>query len=292
MFQRRPLPTVAVTTRSTVLHASQEMQKNPSECFLCRSKKHATEACSTTLTIADEKKRLASAMRCYRCTATGHHANECLRKLVCETCKDRHASRMGDPDFQTRRSNKLGTKGSDATKPVKENCAPWTAVTACQLDEAVNLQTSFRCWIVRTNHTSYVGGIFDRGRQCTFIKEDLVVRLRLKVIRETRLAMSTFASDAPSRVRNCKVVEVRLRSEFDDANEHIIEAIAMPTICHDIPATDMSFRSQVVGDKLCNLALVLPNHAKVAARHAGYTFYRSLPAFYHTGTQVGLLLLF
>ncbi|KAH6943827.1 hypothetical protein HPB50_000121 [Hyalomma asiaticum] len=51
------------------------------------------------------------------------------------------------------------------------------------------------------------------------------------------LSVNTFASDAPSQVRNCNV-EVLLRSQFD-GNEHIVESIAMPVICHDIPATAM-----------------------------------------------------
>ncbi|KAH7958678.1 hypothetical protein HPB49_004287 [Dermacentor silvarum] len=96
----------------------------------------------------------------------------------------------------------------------------------------------FRSWIVGSNETSYIRDIFNGGSQRTFIKEDLVARLGLNIIRETCLAVNTFASDAPSRVRKCNVVEVRPRSQFDDS-EHIIEAIAMPVICHDISTTAM-----------------------------------------------------
>ncbi|XP_077531316.1 uncharacterized protein LOC144143434 [Haemaphysalis longicornis] len=144
---------------------------------------------------------------------------------------------MCDPNFQARRSEKLDMKVSAATRPVKENGAPSTAVTSCQLDEDMHLQT-FRCWIVGTNETSYVRGIFDGGSQRTFVKEDLVARLGLKVVRETRIAVNTFESDATSPVGKCNVAQHCIRSQFD-GSEYTIEAIAMPTICHDIPATDM-----------------------------------------------------
>ncbi|KAH6925633.1 hypothetical protein HPB50_008081 [Hyalomma asiaticum] len=52
------------------------------------------------------------------------------------------------------------------------------------------------------------------------------------------LGVNTFGSDAPSQVRNCNVVKVLLHSQFD-GSEHITEAIAMPVICHDIPARAM-----------------------------------------------------
>ncbi|XP_037528030.1 uncharacterized protein LOC119405253 [Rhipicephalus sanguineus] len=144
---------------------------------------------------------------------------------------------MCDPVYRATRGEKSPNIVSAATKPIKGESPRSTAVTSCQLDEAVNLQT-FRSWIVGFNETSYVRGIIDGGSQRTFIKEVLVTRLGLKILRETCLAVNTFASDAPSRVTKCNVVEVRLRSQFD-YNEHVIEAIAMPVICHDIPATAM-----------------------------------------------------
>ncbi|XP_049519544.1 uncharacterized protein LOC119446773 [Dermacentor silvarum] len=222
---------------SSVMHASVQSKQIRNECFFCKSTRHATEVCNATLTMSEKKNRLAKAMRCYRCTIKGHRANECRRKLVCAACKGRHASTMCDPAFRATRGEKPHNVVFDATKPMKAEIPRSTAVTSCQLDETINLQT-FRSWIIGSNETSYVRGIFDGGSQRTFIKEDLVARLGLKIIRETCIAVNTFASDVPSRVRKCNVVEVRLRSQFDDS-EYIIEAITMPVICHDISATAM-----------------------------------------------------
>ncbi|KAH6936729.1 hypothetical protein HPB50_021016 [Hyalomma asiaticum] len=62
---------------------------------------------------------------------------------------------MCDPVFRATRDQKSLDVVSDTTKPTKIERPQSTAVTGCQLDEAVNLQ-NFRSWIGGFNETSYI----------------------------------------------------------------------------------------------------------------------------------------
>lgn len=60
-------------------------------------------------------------------------------------------------------------------------------------DKGVYLQM-FRSWLMQDNASCYIRGILDGGRQCTFIKKELVEKLNQKVLRNTKIALNAFAS--------------------------------------------------------------------------------------------------
>ncbi|XP_042146259.1 uncharacterized protein LOC121835819 [Ixodes scapularis] len=86
-------------TRSSaaVLHSR---AKESADCLFCSSRKHSSEDCNTDATIDAKKKKLSDDMRCLKCTMKGHRARDCRRRIVCNTCKGRHATSMCDPRWQ------------------------------------------------------------------------------------------------------------------------------------------------------------------------------------------------
>lgn len=87
----------------------------------------------------------------------------------------------------------------------------------------------------KNDRSRYVQGILDGGSQQSFVTEDLAVKLNLRVLGETRVAFNTFGSASPTSAEKRKVVQVPLRSQYS-TDIHIIQAIVVPVLCHDIPA--------------------------------------------------------
>lgn len=147
---------------------------------------------------------------------------------------------MCDPDYACKVKTEEAHTDPACKAPVwtRDANATSTALTSCQLGEDVHLQT-FRSWIIGPSDARYIRGILDGGSQRTFLKEDLVEKLGLKVVGETSLAVNSLAPAVPSKERRHKIVEVRLRSQFDDS-EHVVRAIVVRTICPNVPNTDMN----------------------------------------------------
>ncbi|XP_037501408.1 uncharacterized protein LOC119375300 [Rhipicephalus sanguineus] len=108
-------------------------------------------------------------------------------------------------------------------------------------DREVYLQT-FRAFVVKDNSSRYVRGILDGGSQRSFVTEELVRKLHLQVLGETRIAPNTFGCASPSTAERRKVVEVPLRSQHS-SDTRIVCATVVPVICHDIasPKADSHF---------------------------------------------------
>ncbi|XP_042143858.1 uncharacterized protein LOC121834182 [Ixodes scapularis] len=110
-----------------------------------------------------------------------------------------------------------------------------------KFSDGIYLQT-FKAFLVTNAGSCYVKGIIDGGSQRTFIKEEVAQRLGLKVPRRTKIALNTFASNASKVIERSPVVEVKLKSQFDNT-EITFEAISIPVICQDVstPTTDIPF---------------------------------------------------
>lgn len=93
----------------------------------------------------------------------------------------------------------------------------------------------FKAWVINKDTGRYIRGILDGGSQRSFIQEDLAQRLNLKILQKTKLKLNTFGSTTSKELEHSNVVEVRLKSQFDDS-ECLIEAVTIPVICQDIAA--------------------------------------------------------
>lgn len=94
-------------------------------------------------------------------------------------------------------------------------------------------------------NSRYVRGILDGGSQQSFIK-DLAMRLRLKIVGETRIAFNTFGGGTTSSAEKRKIMELPLRSRHH-AEVCTVQAIIVPFICHDVlaPSIDNNFVRQL-----------------------------------------------
>lgn len=145
---------------------------------------------------------------------------------------------MCDPSYKARQNEVQSETTSKFAVQAQASKLASPALASCQQDEGVHPQT-IRSWVIGSNDVSCVRGILDGGSQRNYIKEYLVAKLALKVVGETSLAVNAFTSAATLQEQRNKVVELRLRSQFGDA-EHRIQAITVPTACLNVPNTDMN----------------------------------------------------
>ncbi|XP_040075801.1 uncharacterized protein LOC115318955 [Ixodes scapularis] len=205
-------------TRSSaaVLHSR---AKESADCLFCSSRKHSSEDCNTDATIDAKKKKLSDDMRCFKCTMKGHRARDCRRRIVCNTCKGRHATSMCDPRWQRTKETEQNSK----TKAL-HTYAPSTT----QKEPHILLQT-FRGWIAGKSGYRYIRGMIDGGSQRTFIREDVSKRYQLRILGDINICINTFGSEAAKEQRR-KLVEVRLKSQYHQG-VYIFEAVEVPNIC-------------------------------------------------------------
>ncbi|XP_064488292.1 uncharacterized protein LOC135400377 [Ornithodoros turicata] len=219
-------------TTGAVLYAGLEQPGEKRNCFFCSAADHSTEDCKADFTLAERFKKLAKGMRCYRCTKKGHRSKDCRVKVECSKCRRRHASSVCDPSRQPVENalvSEVVTTTSVSTTNNPQQCER----------ARVMLQT-FRAWASSDSECAYLRGIFDGGSQRTFIRNDIARRLKLPLIGQTTLQLNTFAGDASrDNILKCKVVEVRLRSQFAP-KEYVVRATTIDFICKDLEETPAS----------------------------------------------------
>ncbi|XP_040076663.2 uncharacterized protein LOC120848716 [Ixodes scapularis] len=197
------------------------------DCYFCHSKKHDTPSCDCDKQLAEKTNLLSLNFRRFRCTLKGHRAKNRQRKLRCAICGGRHVTTMCNPAFV--KQKREGSSAGDKTICVSASHAATRSER--KNSDGIYLQT-FKAWAVTDEGSSYVKGIFDGGIQRSFIKK-LAQRLGLRVLRTTRITLNTFASRNTKVIEHNSVVEVKLRSQFNNI-EITVEAITIPVICQDV----------------------------------------------------------
>ncbi|XP_064465356.1 uncharacterized protein LOC135376833, partial [Ornithodoros turicata] len=219
-------------TAAAVLYAGLGQPGEKRNCFFCSAADHSTEDCKADITLAERFKKLAKDTRCYRCTKKGHRSKDCRVKVECSKCRRRHASSVCDPSRQP------------VEKALVSEVVTTTSVSTTnnpqQCERARVMLQTFRAWASSDTECAYLRGIFDGGSRRTFIRDDIARRLKLPVIGQTTLQLNTFAGDASrDNIRKCKVVEVRLRSQFAP-KEYVVRATTIDFICKDLEETPAS----------------------------------------------------
>ncbi|XP_064469553.1 uncharacterized protein LOC135384272 [Ornithodoros turicata] len=202
------------------------------KCVFCGASDHETATCPADFPMPEKLEKLTREMCCFRCTKRGHRSKDCRMKMPCTHCWRRHAPSV------------CGTSKETTPKTTVNEVVTTTNVTAAndvpkQQNTEVLLQT-FRAWASSDKEGALVRGIIDGGSQRTFIRDDIARKLKLRVIRETTLQLNTFANETASkRVRRCKVVEVRLRSQYHP-KEYVVQATTIDFICEDLAETPVN----------------------------------------------------
>lgn len=87
---------------------------------------------------------------------------------------------------------------------------------------------------VRNEHSKqklYTRAFFDQGSQCTFIKEDLVKKLQLKISGKVRLAMSGFLHSKDYEEYNLVRPVVRLGNRLKRITAVVVERLPEKNQC-------------------------------------------------------------
>lgn len=195
--------------------------KGKSACVYC-SGRHYTSECDIYATVATRQSRLIELNRCSRCVSTQHTADNCNMMLLdCKRChkgkhhtalcvfkvKSKSSSVQEEPRTQTTQQSVMSVKGKVKSKS--------TALPTATLE-------------VRNEHTKqnlYTRAFFDQGSQCTFIKEDLVNKLQLKISGKIRLAMSGFLQSKDYEEYNLVRPTVRLGNRLKRITAVVVERL-------------------------------------------------------------------
>lgn len=166
------------------------------KCFFCRSDKHGTRTCDSKKSLGLKKQQLLKDNCCFTCTSRGHEARFCQVKLTCSLCHGRHASSMCGPTYKKPESS---GKSDSTTAFVPSNTIMRSNQSSCLMSNMENgafLQT-FRDSVGHDAKRTYIGGILDGISQRSFIKKYIARKLRLKVVSQITIALSTFGTETP-----------------------------------------------------------------------------------------------
>lgn len=186
-------------------------------CFICKSKEHKTEECTSTVSLEQKKTMLQKHGRCFRCTLVNHMSKNCRRRITCRHCRGRHASTMCDPKFKNG-----GQKNVAGTAPLQLKSTTETS------DQRIVLLQTAEAWASGTKNKAMARVLFDGGSQRSFITEDLSRRLGCKVVGSERLAVGYFGGH--NQEKNFRRVFITLQSKHDGHTYHL-EALETSIIC-------------------------------------------------------------
>lgn len=156
-------------------------------CVYCNGR-HYTSECETYATVSTRQSRLKELNRCNRCISTQHNVDNC--NIMLQDCKRCHKGKH----HTALCVSKVKSKGTS----VQEEHPQTTQQAVMSVKSKVNSKSTAlpTATVEVRNEVSkqkmYTRAFFDQGSQCTFIKEDLVKKLQLKISGKVRLAMSGF----------------------------------------------------------------------------------------------------
>ncbi|XP_042148739.1 uncharacterized protein LOC120844826 [Ixodes scapularis] len=177
-------------------------------CFICKSKEHKTEECTSTVSLERKKTMLQKHGRCFRCTLVNHMSKNCRRRITCRHCRGRHASTMRDPKFKNG-----GKKNVAGTAPLQLKLTTETS------DQRIVLLQTAEAWASGTKNKAMARVLFDGGSQRSFITEDLSRRLGCKVVGSERLAVGYFGGH--NQEKNFRMVFITLQSKQNVHTYHL-----------------------------------------------------------------------
>ncbi|XP_040070543.1 uncharacterized protein LOC120843291 [Ixodes scapularis] len=230
-------PDMPRTSTATALHGVVEGL----ECFFCKSKEHETPDCNSRITLAEKKRRLQNAQKCFRCTKVGHMARMCRGTPCCNRCRGRHTSSMCDPDYAPRRS----ADGLNAQQ--KKDEAP-VSLHVNDENKATVLLKTVTAWVEGKNRKKRARILFDSGSQRSFITEELSRSLDCKLLGTEILTVGVFGGK--KRERTYRRVQVILRNQHS-GQKHMIDALET----HSISEQELPSPEKDVIEKMEELGL-------------------------------------
>ncbi|XP_040064349.1 uncharacterized protein LOC120838474 [Ixodes scapularis] len=244
--QKSTNPDMPRTSPATALHGVVKGLK----CFFCRSKKHETPDCNSRITLAEKKRRLQNAQRCFRCTKVGHMARMCRGTPCWNRCRGRHTSSMCDPDYTPRRS-------ADRSNAQQKKDEASVSLHVNEENTPTVLLQTVTASVEGKNRKKRARILFDSGSQRSFITEELSRSLGFKLLGTEILTVGVFGGK--NRERTYRRVRVILRNQhngkkykIDALNTHSISEQELPSPEEDVigKMEELGFKS---GDDLNGL---------------------------------------
>ncbi|XP_064458877.1 uncharacterized protein LOC135369146 [Ornithodoros turicata] len=233
---------------ASALHSSSATKE---ERLFCKQA-HKTQTCASPMLWDRKSALLSKDFRCFRCTLKGHRAKDCKVRIFCSRCQGKHA-------LAVCRKESVPKHAGESTNLAAQSTPCERSRPTASLENAVEvLPKTFRAWAVTPRRCMYVREVIDGGSDRTFVSEALASILRLPIVDEISLSITTFGSNKATSPQRRKIASLRLRSQYD-MQEREIQAVVIPVICHDIRSAsfDLQFvnelkeRGKDLADELC-----------------------------------------
>ena len=161
--------------------------KGPPEpfCVFCESRGHWAQDCKRVVDIGERIDKLKRANRCFLCLNRGHTSSNCRKKgkVQCAKCRKSHHQSLCDES-----TNTISPAATSSITSVRKIDVHTPAFTY--------LQTA-RVWITGpTGLRRLTRCVLDGGSQSSFITDNLIEDLRLRIIEHRELNISTFESQS------------------------------------------------------------------------------------------------
>ncbi|XP_065054444.1 uncharacterized protein LOC135683188 [Rhopilema esculentum] len=165
------------------------------QCYFCQGE-HYAEKCKVVTSIEERKSKLIEGNRCFNCLRIGHRAKTCRSPPKCFHCKSKHNSALHE----------------DLVMEEKRGVPALQTTVNSASDERKNvlLQTAQTYGFgADRSEKQLVNILFDSGSQRSYISEETVKKLGLKVEKTETVYLNIFGSNKYEK-KSCDRVTVNL----------------------------------------------------------------------------------
>lgn len=219
-FFKEDLPKEKMTAECLV---SSVKQNKTLSCIWCDKDTHSSLECykANKMSVEARKKHLTDKRACLLCLKIGHTLRQCRNQLKCMVCKMRHST--------------LICTAKATVKEEKPTGPPTTSVSTAQGDGTVLLQTVM-VEIEYEKRKLPVRALFDSGAQRTYIKKEIVEKLKMSTCKEEILSHCLFGK-IETKSDKYQVHQFQINS-MDNTFKLEVEALSQDHICGIIPVVN------------------------------------------------------
>ena len=249
-FDRRPPPSERkIKTKASYQVAAER------KCVGCNEDSHPLYTCSSFQALTPEE-RLAKARAhslCLNCLRQGHFASNCQSAQRCKKCRRKHHTMLHFVETKAEFKPLPHTEEADRSEktPIKKVVSHFTNSRQRNI-----LLMTCQVMIRGPNGSlTQARALLDSGSEASFITERLAQQLRLS---RRRSPMVACIGGTTSQVRPKGMVDIQVTDRSQAGRIHLVEALVLPRITSDIPATHVG--SQCDWKHLQGISLADPDY--------------------------------
>jgi len=217
-----------------------EAQPYNEGCAMCGSSIHRPADCNKYYTVASRKRRAEELLRCTICFQP-HPAERChVHIKSCYRCQQGKHHMVFCP-YKEKSAEPLPSEKSKLASQVcslrTETCAVPTALPTAQIE------------ITNTPEPQKSRVFFDQGSQVTFIRSDLVEKMKIQPHKKMMLTITGATSTTEPRLYDVVYVTIRMGE-----SEHQVEAVSYDRVPRTIRTDGIANAAQMLRDKGITLA--------------------------------------